>query len=69
MPNPHYQAGVRFERKIVNLLKDNLPSNKYTIVRSAGSKSAVDVVVIEHLGKQGQNRSFGIQCKTKKEKK
>ena len=66
MTNPHYKAGVRFERKIINLLKDNLSSDKYTIIRTAGSHSAVDVVIIEHLGKQGVKRSFGIQCKTKK---
>lgn len=66
MPNPHYQAGVRFERKLINLLKEHLPKEKYTIIRTAGSHSPVDVVVIEHLGQQGQNRSFGIQCKTVK---
>ena len=66
MPNPHYKAGVRFERKIINLLKENLPSEKYTIIRTAGSHSPVDVVIIEHLGNQGVKRSFGIQCKTKK---
>ncbi len=69
MANPHYKAGVRFERKIVNLLKEILPKEKYTIIRTAGSHSPVDVVIIEHLGKQGVKRSFGIQCKTKKEKK
>ena len=68
MPNPHYLAGARFERKIVNLLKEHLPREKYTIIRTAGSHSPVDVVIIEHLGMQGVKRSFGIQCKTKKEK-
>ena len=66
MTNPHYVAGVTFERQIVNLLKLHLPSDKYTIVRTAGSKSPVDVIVIKHVGNQGKNRSFGIQCKTKK---
>jgi len=69
MPNPHYKAGRRFEYKIMQILKDNLPSEKYTIIRTAGSKSPVDVVVIEHLGNQGVKRSFGIQCKTKKERR
>jgi len=69
MPNPHYKAGVRFEYKIMKLLKDNLPKKKYTIIRTAGSHSPVDVLIIEHLGKQGVKRSFGIQAKTKKELK
>ena len=68
MPNPHYKAGVRFEHKIMNLLKEILPPEKYTIIRTAGSHSAVDVVIIEHLENRGRKRSFGIQCKTKKNK-
>ena len=67
-PNPHYKAGVRFEYKIMKLLKEHLPSLKYTILRTAGSHSPVDVVIIEHLGLQGVKRSFGIQCKTVKGK-
>ncbi len=66
MPNPHYKAGVRFEYKIMALLKDMLDPEKYTIIRTAGSHSPVDVVIIEHLGNRGPKRSFGIQCKTKK---
>lgn len=68
MPNPHYKAGRRFEYKIMKILKENLPKEKYTIIRTAGSHSPVDIFVIEHLGKQGIKRSFGIQCKTKKKK-
>lgn len=68
-PNPHYLAGVRFEHMIINLLKENLPADKYTIIRTAGSKSPVDVVIIKHMGNTGPNRSFGIQCKTRKEVK
>ena len=66
MTNPHYKAGVRFEYKIMNLLKEHLSPDKYTILRTAGSHSPVDVVIIEHLGATGVKRSFGIQCKTKK---
>lgn len=66
MPNPHYKAGVRFEYKIIALLKEHLNPDKYTIIRTAGSHSPVDVVIIEHLGLQGVKRSFGIQCKTVK---
>lgn len=69
MPNPHKLAGVRFEREMVNLLKEHLPSDKYTIIRTADSRSPVDVVIIKHIGKQGNPRlAFGIQCKTKKSK-
>ena len=68
--NKSYQAGVRFEREIINLLKKHLPSKRYTIIRTAGSHSPVDVVVLKHIGKQGKDREyFGIQCKTKKERK
>ena len=69
MANPHYNAGRRFEYKIMKILKDNLPSDKYTIIRTAGSHSPVDVILIEHLGDTGVKRSFGIQAKTVKGKK
>ena len=65
MTNKNYITGRRLEYKIVKILKDNLPENKFTIIRTAGSHSPVDVFVIEHRG----NRAFGIQCKSKKEKK
>lgn len=67
MTNPSYKAGVRLEREIMNLLKGHLPKENYTIIRTAGSHSPVDVVILKHIGKQGVNREyFGIQCKTKK---
>ena len=62
MTNKNYKTGRRFEYKIVNLLKKMLPKEKYTIVRTAGSHSPVDVIIIEHRSK----RSFGIQCKSRK---
>ena len=62
MTNPHYIRGRKFEYEIVNLLKKHLPQDKYTIVRTAGSHSPVDVVIIKHVGR----KAFGIQCKTKK---
>ena len=69
MTNTSYKAGVRLEREIMILLKQFLDPNKYTVIRTAGSHSPVDVVVLKHLGKQGIDREyFGIQCKTKKEK-
>jgi len=58
----HYKTGVAFEYKIINLLKKYLPAEKYTIIRTAGSHSPVDVVVLEHRGR----KYFGIQCKSKK---
>lgn len=67
MPNPSYVAGVRFEREIMNLLKKILDPKRYTIIRTAGSHSPVDVVILRHIGKDGRNREYyGIQCKTKK---
>ena len=69
MPNPHYKAGVRFEYFIMKLLKTWLPAKDYTIIRTAGSHSPVDVVIIKHMGNQVVIRSFGIQCKTKKQSK
>lgn len=62
MANKNYKTGVRFEYLMVNLLKKYLPAEKYTVIRTAGSHSAVDVVVLEHRGR----KYFGIQCKSKK---
>lgn len=66
MTNPNYKAGARFEYEIMALLKLHLPKEKYTIIRTAGSHSPVDVVIIKHLDNTGPKRAFGIQCKTKK---
>ena len=67
MPNPSYLAGVRLEREIINLLKKHLNSERYTIIRTAGSHSPVDVIVLKHVENKGVDRAyFGIQCKTKK---
>lgn len=67
MGNPSYKAGVRLEYEIINLLKRMLDPKRYTIIRTAGSHSPVDIVVLKHIGKQGIEREyFGIQCKTKK---
>ena len=76
MGNPSYKAGVRLEYEIMQLLKMNLDPQKYTIIRTAGSHSPVDVFVIDHRGaspfKKGDEsnnpsqKAFGIQCKSKK---
>ena len=60
-----YSIGRRLEYKVINILKDALDSKKYTIIRTAGSHSPVDVFVIEHRNRRG----FGIQCKSKLVKK
>lgn len=51
--NSAYERGVRFERAT----RDDLEGNGYEVIRSAGSKSKVDLVAI----KQGQ--LLLIQCK------
>lgn len=67
MSNPSYLAGVRLEREIMNLLKKHLAPKRYTIIRTAGSHSPVDIVVLKHIETKGVAREyFGIQCKTKK---
>ena len=64
MSNPHYVRGRAFEYEMMKLLKEHLPADRYTIIRTAGSHSPVDVVIIKHVGR----KAFGIQCKTKKKK-
>jgi len=61
MPNKSYIRGRAFEYEILNLLKKHLPADKYTIIRTAGSHSPVDVFIVKHINRQ----AFGIQCKTK----
>ena len=61
----YYARGRRFEYEIINKLKEIFPSNKYTIIRTAGSHSPVDVVILKHIGKE----YFGIQCKTQEKLK
>jgi Holliday junction resolvase len=65
MTNKNYIRGRSFEYEIINLLKHHLPKNKYTIIRTAGSHSPIDIIIVKHI-KYGKNKSFGIQCKTKK---
>lgn len=64
MPNKNYITGRNLEYKIMKILKANLPEKRYTIIRTAGSHSPVDIFIIEHRGK----KAFGIQCKSKKAK-
>ena len=56
----NYTIGRRLEYKIIKILKENLESDKYTVIRTAGSHSPVDVFVVEHRTKS----CFGIQCKS-----
>ena len=60
----NYEIGRKLEYKIMKILKEALDPKRYTIIRTAGSHSPVDIYVIEHRTSQG----FGIQCKSKKEK-
>jgi len=63
--NKNYVRGRKFEYKIMKILKQALPPDRYTIIRTAGSHSPVDIIVLKHIGR----KYFGIQCKTKKTKK
>ena len=57
----NYIIGRRLEYKIMDILRKALNPKKYTIIRTAGSHSPVDIFVFEHR----QRRGFGIQCKSK----
>jgi|TARA_Y100000310_G_scaffold157582_1_gene156989 Holliday junction resolvase len=63
MPNKNYIRGVRFEREIINLFKDN----GFTAVRTAGSHSPYDVIVTKE-SEQSKKICFVffVQCKIKK---
>jgi len=63
MSNKNYVIGRKLEYKIMKILKEALSKDKYTIIRTAGSHSPVDIYVIEHRTRQG----FGIQCKSRKD--
>ena len=43
MPNPRYDAGARFERRV----KEYLESKGFWVCRSAGSRSAIDLLAIK----------------------
>ena len=65
MKNKKYEQGRRFEYEIIKKLKKIFPEGKYTIIRTAGSHSPVDVVILKHLGR----KYFGIQAKTERLRK
>lgn len=54
MPNKNYQAGVRFERE----RKLYWESLGYTVLRTAGSHGAFDLIALHH----GRD-PVGVQCK------
>ena len=60
----NYRTGARLEYKVIKILKEALPEPKYQIIRTAGSHSPVDCVVLENRGR----RFVGIQCKSRKVK-
>ncbi|MFF1469109.1 PDDEXK family nuclease [Streptomyces mirabilis] len=51
--NSNYERGVRFERAV----RDDLESHGYEVIRSAGSKSKIDLVAIK------PRQLLLIQCK------
>ncbi|MEM7821456.1 MAG: restriction endonuclease [Candidatus Aenigmatarchaeota archaeon] len=55
MPNKYYVNGVNFERRI----KKDFENKGYFVIRSAGSKSPIDLVAIK------EGIPVLIQCKTK----
>lgn len=63
MTNKNYIQGRDFEYQVMRAMKICFPEPKYTIIRTAGSHSKYDVVILKHMGKE----FFGIQCKTKRE--
>lgn len=56
MPNRNYQRGIRFEREV----KASLEAQGYTVVRSAGSRSIVDLTAFTPYN------ILMIQCKSSK---
>lgn len=60
MPNENYLRGVRLEREVVNIFKEH----GYEAIRTAGSRSPFDVILIK---KNEINKicfvAF-VQCKT-----
>ena len=61
--NRNYRQGRDFEYQVMKKLKEIFPEPRYTIIRTAGSHSKYDVVILKHMTKE----FFGIQCKTRRE--
>ena len=63
MPNPNYERGVRLEREIMQIFKDN----GYIVMRTAGSHSPFDVVLIKESAELKKICFVAfVQCKVKK---
>ena len=72
-PSPkHYATGASFERKVKEHLDKDLQkqtkgtSIKYYLVRAAGSRGHLDLVVCLTDMSTGRQRIIGVQCKTKR---
>jgi len=57
----NYQIGRNLEYKIKHLLEEHLDPDRYEVIRTAGSHSAVDLVILETRTK----KYCGIQCKSR----
>ena len=66
MPNKNYERGRRFEYEVMEIFR----KNGFTELRTAGSHSPFDVVLVKHTGdmKRIAHVAF-VQCKTEKIKK
>ncbi|KKK57623.1 hypothetical protein LCGC14_3052580 [marine sediment metagenome] len=63
MGNPNYRRGVRLEREIMQIFKDN----GYIVMRTAGSHSPFDVVLVKESSELKKICFVAfVQCKTKK---
>ena len=67
MPNPNYKRGVRLEREVVDIFK----KAGYGVIRTAGSHSPWDVVLVKYTQGGGVDLKkicfvAFVQCKTKK---
>ena len=67
MPNKNYERGVRLEREVVDIFKQN----GWDAVRTAGSHSPFDVVLTKYTQGRGIDSNkicfvAFVQCKVKK---
>lgn len=67
----NYMRGANFERRVKEHFEDELgrlaPRDiKWYVIRSAGSRGSIDVLVILTNTSTGHQRVLGIQCKIEK---
>lgn len=59
MPNKNYLAGRRFEYRVRNYFR----KQRYTVLRTAGSKGPVDLIAIPE---EGKDPILFVQCKNRR---